>query len=151
MAISDHTDDKISLSMTKGALLFGVPNQGMKSQQLISLLQEDDLPAVYTASLLDERYGSKLRTRRVYDFYRACSRNDTIVYVFYETEKTSTVCRVCTLNLDCCAHAECDRMQILSAGHGMDQQICWSARLRPLTLAPMIKTCFHGKVGTIIC
>ena len=140
MATSDHTDDKNNLSMTKGALLFGVPNQGMKSQQLISLLQEDDLPAVYTANLLDERYGSKLRVRQAHDFYKACSRNNTIVYAFYETEKTSTVCRVCAFNLGCCAHAECDRMQRLSAGHGMDQQICWSVRPRPLTLAPRSET-----------
>ena len=95
MTASDYPDDKINLNMTKGALLFGVPNQGMESQQLMSLLQEDDLPALYTASLLDERYGFRLRMNRAYDFYKACSRNNAIVYAFYETEETPMVCRVC--------------------------------------------------------
>ena len=93
MSASNHVDDKVNMNMTKGALLFGVPSQGMESQQLISLLQENNLPAVYTAGLLDERYGFRLRMNQVYDFYKACSGSNAVVYAFYETEETHTVLR----------------------------------------------------------
>ena len=116
MANSNHTDDETNLNMTKGALLFGVPNQGMESQKLMSLLQEDDLPAVYTASLLDERRGFRLRLNQADDFYKACSRSNAIIYTFYETEETPTVCRVRAFDFDRCAHAKYGRMRRLSAG-----------------------------------
>lgn len=122
MAVGNSPDDKMNLDMVKGALLFGVPNLGMDNQEIIGLLQEDDLPAVYTASLLDERSGFRQRMKQTDDFHDACSKRDAIMYAFYETEKTPKVCRVCLSVLDICAHTELSRIRKHSVGSEMDLQ-----------------------------
>ena len=94
MAASDNSDDQITLGATKGVLLFGVPTTGMDNQEIIGLLQEDNLPAAYTAGLLDERYGFRQHMKQADDFHDACAKSKAIMYAFYEIEKTPTVCRV---------------------------------------------------------
>ena len=151
MAVSDHADDKINLSMTRGALLFGVPSLGMESQKLIELLQEGNLPAMYTAGLLDERFGFTLRMRQADDFHSICSKNNAIMYAFYETEETPTVCRVCTSDVLYHAILSTYRMRRHSVGFEKGRQRCWSVRVQLLTVLSRPETRSHGQVITIQC
>ena len=151
MAVSNNSDDKMNLDMVKGALLFGVPNLGMDNQEIIGLLQEDDLPAVYTASLLDERSGFRQRMKQADDFHDACSKKDAVMYAFYETEKTSRVCRVWSSIFNICGLAEFSRIRKHSVGFGMDLQRFWSVRVPRRMVVLNIKTRYRGKAITTTC
>jgi hypothetical protein len=86
---SDHPEDKLNLKSTYGALFFGVPNQGMNVEAMVSMVE--NLPARYTLTLLDRCRGFQLRDRHHEDFCEAFAYEDSKIVYFFETDESPTV------------------------------------------------------------
>ena len=92
MKQSTDIQDKQSLVSTYGALLFGVPNHGMNTTAMASMIE--NLPARFTLNLLDQNVGYRLRQQQHEDFCNAFNFIDSKVVQFYELRLSPTIRKV---------------------------------------------------------
>jgi hypothetical protein len=84
--------DKHNLNSVFGALFFGVPSQGMATDELAAMV--GDRPQRYDLSMLNQEVGHRLRQRQHEDFCKAFDFRDSKIIQFFETKMTSTVVEV---------------------------------------------------------
>lgn len=89
--IGDIQDRQI-LASTYGALLFGVPNHGMNTTAMTSMIE--NLPTRFTLSLLDQNFGYRLREQQHEEFCNAFYFKDSKIVQFYELRLSPTVRKV---------------------------------------------------------
>src|ERR1700733_2927357 len=92
MKESSDIDDKRNLNSVYGALFFGVPSQGMATDELAAMV--GDRPQRYDLSMLNQEVGFRLRQRQHDDFCKAFDFRDSKIIQFFETRMTSTVIEV---------------------------------------------------------
>lgn len=92
MKESSDINDKRNLNSVYGALFFGVPSQGMATDELAAMV--GNKPQRYDLSLLNQEVGYRLRQRQHEDFCKAFDFRDSKIIQFFETRMTSTVVEV---------------------------------------------------------
>jgi hypothetical protein len=93
MKLSSNDIDQQNIMATYGALFFGVPNNGMKTEALAAMV--GDGPQKFDLVMLDGDLGSRLRSKKHQEFCNAFDYKDSKIVSFYETQKTPTVLQVC--------------------------------------------------------
>lgn len=92
MKDSNDETDRQNFRSIYGALFFGVPNQGMETTDIASMVQH--LPSRYTLNLLDQTFGFRLRRRSHEEFIRAFDFRDSKIISFIELERSPTIQKV---------------------------------------------------------
>ena len=139
MAKSNDPEDVYNLQSTIGALYFGVPGQGMRVEEMATMIQ--NLPARYTANLLDKDLGFRQRAKFEDDFQRALIYNDITIFLFYEEEKTKTLRMVMRHRILEKSRA-LTYYRIRKHKNGIETvlQYCWSSQILPHTVVSPWKT-----------
>ena len=96
MKESKNETDRQNFQSIYGALFFGVPNQGMDTTDIASIV--GDLPARYTLNLLDDKLGFRLRQRSHQEFINAFDFKDSKIISFIELETSPTIQKVRNLS-----------------------------------------------------
>jgi hypothetical protein len=92
MKKSSNREDQLIMKAIYGALLFGVPSQGMDVEAIAAMVQ--NLPSRYTLTFLDKRLGHTFRTRQQEEFCKAFDFQDSKIIQFYEAKESPTVQQV---------------------------------------------------------
>ena len=100
MKESSHREDLDIFRCSYGALLFGVPHQGMETSNLMSMV--DGPGPELSMRLLDQNVGFWIRQRSNNRFHEAFSSPDSRLAFFFESRKSKTMQFVSSLDHHIC-------------------------------------------------
>jgi hypothetical protein len=114
MGESTRKEDLDNLRCSYGALLFGVPHQGMNTSNLMTMV--DGLGPELSLRSLEEKVDSLQRHRSNNNFNKAFNSSDSRMEYFYETRESRTMRLVSSLAI--ISRSNSDRSRTKTRGGG---------------------------------